>query len=51
MFNLYVSASIKEENLASKRTWEKNGAKMELLNNRCLVSIDLSKLKENFGYE
>lgn len=37
----YVSASIKEDNLASKRIWEKYGAKIELINNRYLVSIDL----------
>ena len=37
----YITASIKEDNLASKRIWVKNGAKVELLNNRYLVSIDL----------
>ena len=37
----YITASIKEDNLASKRIWEKNGAKIELFNNRFLVSIDL----------
>ena len=37
----YICASIKEDNLGSKRIWVKNGAKVELLNNRYNVSIDL----------
>lgn len=38
---LYVSATIKEDNLASKRIWERYGAKVELRNNRFHVSLDL----------
>jgi len=37
----YVFASIKEDNLASKRIWEKYGANIELINNRYIVSINL----------
>jgi predicted acetyltransferase len=34
-----ITAEIKEDNLASKRIWEKNGAETELIGNRFLVSI------------
>ncbi len=34
-----ITAEIKEDNLASKRIWEKNGAETELTGNRFLVSI------------
>ena len=37
----YVSASIKDDNLASKRIWQKYGAKIEIFNKRYPVSIDL----------
>ena len=37
----YITASINEDNLASKRIWVKNGAKVELLNYRYNVSIEL----------
>jgi len=37
----YVSSSIKDDNLASKRIWENYGAKIELINKRYFVSIDL----------
>lgn len=37
----HISGNIEDDNFASKRIWEKNGAKMELINNRCLASIIL----------
>lgn len=37
----YVSSTIKEDNVASKRIWEKYGANMILKNNRFYVSLTL----------
>jgi ribosomal-protein-alanine N-acetyltransferase len=35
------SAKIKEDNLASKRIWEKYGGKVEIINHRFWVSLEL----------
>lgn len=37
----YVSSTIKEDNIASRRIWEKYGANMILKNNRLYVSLTL----------
>lgn len=37
----YVTASIKSDNLASKRIWEKHGAKIEFNDNRIQAKLIL----------